>query len=154
MVLEIRIAALALISKLVVSVDRSQRMKSQAILVLGNHANGDLVQTLLSAGFVPQMWGSVLHSLEKLRRRRFAAVIVDRKFTHADVLEFILNVRDINQQIPVVVIGRGKDERIDAKIRRQDRTMILNGAKRSDTLAERLFQALERNWIGCPESSS
>jgi FixJ family two-component response regulator len=120
-------------------------MNSEAVLVLGNHANGDLVQTLLSAGFVPQMWGSTLHSLEKLRRRRFAAVIVDRKFTHADVLEFILNVRDIKQQIPVVVIGRGKDERIDAKIRRQHRTMILNGSKRDNTLGEKLVHALRMN---------
>jgi DNA-binding NtrC family response regulator len=122
----------------------NEEMKSQAILVLGNHAKGDLVQILLSAGFVPQMWGSALHSLEKLRRRRFAAVIVDRKFTRADVLEFILNVRDINQQIPVVVIGCGKDDRIDAKIRRQDYTTVLNGAKRSDIINERLIQTLEK----------
>jgi len=120
-------------------------MKSQAVLVLGNHAKGDLVQTLLSAGFVPQMWASALHSLEKLRRRRFAAVIVDRKFINADVLEFILNVRDINEQIPVVVIGRGKDERIDAKIRRQRRTMILNGSRRDNTLGEKLVDTLRMN---------
>jgi DNA-binding NtrC family response regulator len=120
-------------------------MKSQAVLVLGNHAKGGLVQTLLSAGFLPQMWGSALHSLEKLRRRRFAAVIVDRKFTHADVLEFVLNVRDIDQQIPVVVIGRGKDARIDAKISRQDHTVILNGSRRTDKLAERLLSALEND---------
>jgi FixJ family two-component response regulator len=120
-------------------------MKSQAVLVLGNHAKGDLVQTLLTAGFVPQMWGSALHSLKKLRRRRFAAVIVDRKFTNADVLEFILNVRDINPQIPVVVIGRGKDEQIDAKIKRQGRTLILNGSARSNTLADKLVHALEKN---------
>ena len=120
-------------------------MNSEAVLVLGNHAKSDLVQTLLSAGFVPQMWASALHSLEKLRRRTFAAVIVDRRFTNADVLEFILNVRDINEQIPVVVIGSGKDERIDAKIRRQDRTMILNGSRSDNTLGEKLVHALRMN---------
>jgi hypothetical protein len=136
--------ATTLLAKLVVSADRSQIMKSNAVLVLGNHAKGDLMQTLLSAGFVPQMWGGVLHSLEKLRLRRSSAVIVDRRLTHTGVLEFILNVRNVKQQLPVVVVGRGKDERIDAKIRRQDRTIILNGSRREDTSSERLIQALEK----------
>jgi len=118
-------------------------MNSQAVLVLGNHANRDLVKTLSHVGFAPQVWGSMRHSLEKLVHQRFAAVIVDRKFTNADVLEFILNVRDINQEIPVVVIGSGSDELIDKKISRLGRTIILNGSGRDDTLGERLTNALK-----------
>jgi hypothetical protein len=72
-------------------------------------------------------------------------VIVDRKLTHVDVLEFILNVRDINQEIPIVVIGQGSDERIDRKIIKQDRTVILNGSEMEDTLTERLAQVLKVN---------
>jgi len=118
-------------------------MNSQAVLVLGNHANRDLVQTLSSVGFVPQVWGSMRHSLQKLVHQRFAAVIVDRKFTNADVLEFILNVRDINEEIPVIVIGPGNDERIDKKISRLGRTIMLNGSERDDTLGEKLIHSLK-----------
>lgn len=118
-------------------------MNSQAVLVLGNHANRDLVKVFSHIGFVPQVWGSMRHSLDKLLHQRFAAVIVDRKFTHADVLEFILNVRDINQQIPVIVIGSGSDERIDRKIGRLGRTIILNGSERDDTLVDKLIHALK-----------
>lgn len=118
-------------------------MNSQAVLVLGNHANRDLVKTLSRVGFIPQVWGSMRHSLEKLVQQRFTAVIVDRKFTNADVLEFILNVRDINQEIPVIVIGSGSDERIDKKIIRLGQTIILNGSGRDDTLGERLARALK-----------
>jgi hypothetical protein len=71
------------------------------------------------------------------------AVIVDRKFTSADVLEFILNVRDINQEIPVVVIGPGSDERIDKKISSLGLTIILNGSRRDDTIGEILANALK-----------
>ena len=118
-------------------------MNSQAVLVLGNHANRDLVKTLSRIGFAPQVWGSMRHSLEKLVQQRFAAVIVDRKFTSADVLEFILNVRDINKQIPVVIIGSGSDKRIDKKISRLGQTIILNGSGRDDTLDERLAYVLK-----------
>jgi len=117
-------------------------MSTQAVLVLGNHANRDLVKILSHVGFVPQVWGSMRHSLDKLLHQSFAAVIVDRKFTNADVLEFILNVRDINQQIPVIVIGPGSDERIDKKISRIGRTIILNGSGRDDKLGEKLAQVL------------
>jgi FixJ family two-component response regulator len=120
-------------------------MNSQAVLILGNHANRKLVQAISSTGFIPQVWGSMRHSLDKLRHQRFAAVIVDRMFTHADVLEFILNVRDIKQEIPVVVIGPGSDERIDRKIMRQNHTIILNGSEMGDTLAEKLAYALGIN---------
>ena len=118
-------------------------MNSKDVLVLGTHANRDLVQSLSSVGFVPQVWGSMRHTLEKLVHNRFAAVIVDRKFTNADVLEFILNVRDINQEIPVVVIGSGNDERIDRKISKLGRTIMLNGSERDDKLGDKLIQALK-----------
>ncbi|MBN2316281.1 MAG: hypothetical protein JXM79_20300 [Sedimentisphaerales bacterium] len=120
-------------------------MNSQAVLVLGNHANRDLVQTLSRVGFASQVLGRMRHSLDKLLHQGFAAVIVDRKFTHADVLEFILNVRDIKQEIPIVVIGSGKDEQMDQKIRRQNFTTILNGANGKDVPAEKLAHALKMN---------
>lgn len=124
------------------SVHRSETMKSQAVLVLGHHANRDLVQTLSRVGFPPQVWGSMRHSLDKLRHQKFAAVIIDRKFTHADVLEFILNVRDINHKIPVLVIGPGQDEQMDRKILRLNHTVILNGSNGANISSEELAHAI------------
>jgi len=120
-------------------------MNSQAVLILGNHVNRDLVQAVASTGFVPQVWGSMRHSLDKLVRERFAAVVIDRKFTHADVLEFILNVRDIDKTIPVVVVGPGQDERIEKKIVNQDHTVVLAELERAETLAGKLAEALGIN---------
>jgi len=120
-------------------------MNSQAVLVLGNHANRNLVEVLSGLGFAPQVWGSMKHSLDKLRHEKFAAILVDRKFTHADVLEFILNVRDIDKNISVVVIGPAKDERIDRTILKQDHTIILREFESRDRLAEKLAQALNRS---------
>jgi two-component SAPR family response regulator len=120
-------------------------MNSRDVLVLGNHANRDLVNVLSKIGFIPQLWGSMQHSLDRVRHEKFAAIFIDRKFTRADVLEFILNVRDINREIPVVVIGPAKDERAEKKIRRMAHTIILNGSERNDMLGEKLVHALEIN---------
>lgn len=122
-------------------------MNSPNVLVLGNHANRDLVDVLSDIGFVPQLWGSMQHSLDRVRHEKFTAIFIDRKFTHADVLEFILNVRDINQEIPVVVIGPARDERAEEKIRRMDHTIILNGSERDHTLGEKIAHALKVNKV-------
>jgi DNA-binding NtrC family response regulator len=117
-------------------------MNPKIVLVLGNIANRDLVEILEGLGFASQVWGSMQHSLEKLRHQKYTAILVDQKFTHTDVLEFILNVRDIDKKIPVVVIGNGTTERIAQKISNQNNTILLNEAESSDKLTERLEQIL------------
>jgi len=120
-------------------------MNSQALLILGSQSNQDYIEALSNFGFETEVRGSVRHSLEKVHHRRFSGVVVDRKFTHADVLEFILNVRDINRTIPVVVIGPGKDKQIEGKIDGQDRTIILNEFDRGQELAKEMVNALKNN---------
>jgi FixJ family two-component response regulator len=117
-------------------------MKSQIVLVLGNIANRELIEVLSGLGFASQVWGSMQHSLEKLRHQKFTAILVDQKFTHADVLEFILNVRDIDKKVPVVVIGNGADEKITRKIAKQDHTTILSEVDSNNKLTEKLGQVL------------
>lgn len=117
-------------------------MNSQIVLVLGNHANRDLVEVLSGLGFASQVWGSMQHSLDKIRHQKFTAILVDQKFTKADVLEFILNVRDIDKKVPVVVIGNGTDEKIRRKISKQENTRVLDEVENSDKLAEKLEQVL------------
>jgi DNA-binding NtrC family response regulator len=116
-------------------------MKPQAVLVLGNHGNRKLIEVLSDSGFVPEVWGSVQHSLGKLKRQKFGAVLVDRKFTRADVLEFILNVRDMDADVPVLVIGSGP-ETIDRKIREQARTVVVGGVEDGDELCLELQEAV------------
>jgi DNA-binding NtrC family response regulator len=117
-------------------------MKSQIVLVLGNIANRELVEVLSGLGFASQVWGSMQHSLEKLRHQKFTAILVDQKFTHTDVLEFILNVRDIDKKVPVVVIGNGVDEKITQNIAKQDYTTVLSEVESNDKLTEKLEQVL------------
>ncbi len=120
-------------------------MVSKRVLVLGNHASRKLPNILSSLGFAPQVWGSMQHSLDKLRRHKFAAVIVDRKFNRADPLEFILNIRDIDDKVPVVILGSPKDKRIESKIHQQDFTKVFDHNNNDDKLAEKLSQVIKDN---------
>ncbi|MBN2269550.1 MAG: hypothetical protein JXN61_02990 [Sedimentisphaerales bacterium] len=124
-------------------------MKPRNVLVLGNHAHRELEEALSRCGFTPQVWGSMRHSLEKLRRHQFNVVLVDRNFTQADVLEFILNVRDIDQQVPVIVLGSGPDK-IDRKIAKQSRTAILNAVEDGNDLAKKLIGMDQQNETRAP----
>jgi FixJ family two-component response regulator len=119
-------------------------MVSKRVLVLGNHASRKLPNILSSLGFAPQVWGSMRHSLDKLRRHKFAAVIVDQKFNRADPLEFILNIRDIDDKVPVVVLGSSKEKRIESEILKQNLTVILDHNNNNGrNFAEKLEQVIK-----------
>jgi DNA-binding NtrC family response regulator len=119
-------------------------MKSSTILVLGHHARQDLEQMLRSVGMEPEVRGSVRGSLDRLRRGQLAAVLVDRRFARADVLEFVLNVRDVNETVPVIVIGAANDEDADQQIRQQEYTAVVEESRDMDVLSHELLAVLDR----------
>ncbi len=117
-------------------------MRSQAVLVLGSYANCDLIELFFSAGFSPLVREDIQGALDKLRYEQFAAVVVDQVCAKADVLEFILNVRDIDEQIPVVVLGPLKDETITKMLLNQNHTVVLREVESSAKLTKELERIL------------
>ena len=117
-------------------------MKSTAVLILGTEHNRDLMEVLFDCGSAPLVRKSIREVLDKLRHERFAAVIVDRNHADVDVLEFILNVRDFDEQTPVVVIGTSTDPQSDQAILSQRRTFLLGEFGTPDQLANELEQLL------------
>jgi DNA-binding NarL/FixJ family response regulator len=121
-------------------------MKSQSVLVLGTYANKGLVDIILGIGLVPLVKGNIQDVLDKLRHEQFGAIVVDQRYANPDVLEFILNVRDIDKQIPVVVLGKLSDEAVRKTLAGQRQTMIVEDTADGNKLAARLeeiFASLE-----------
>lgn len=118
-------------------------MESDHILILGDHNHHALATVLAGLGFSPVVWSSALHSLEKLRTRRVSAVVIDRDVTHADVLEFILNVKDIDKAIPIIVVGDRKHDRTDPAIRQQNQVTYVQVASNDPALPDTLLQLLK-----------
>jgi len=119
-------------------------MKPQVVLVLGTYANRNLIELLFNIGFSPLVREDVQGALAKLRHEKFAAIVVDRKYANADVLEFVLNVRDIDEQIPVVVLGKLTDEAVHNTLKNQNWTTVVEEIENTDKLAEKLEQILTR----------
>ena len=121
---------------------KESEMKSTAVLILGADRNRDLVELLFDFGFAPLVRKTIREALDKLRHERFSAVIVDRNHADVDVLEFILNVRDLDEQTPVVVIGSSTDAQSDQVLLSQRQTFLLGAFGTPDQLANELEQVL------------
>ncbi|MBN2132551.1 MAG: hypothetical protein JW741_23825 [Sedimentisphaerales bacterium] len=119
-------------------------MNSYTVLLLGHHARQDLAEMLCGIGLEPEVRGSVPGALERLRWGHPAAVLIDRRFTRADALEFVLNVRDIEPTVPVIVIGTANDKAVDRQIHEQRYTVVIEETKDMDALSGELMEVLDR----------
>jgi len=113
----------------------------QAVLVLSSQVETTLVDALVSIGLCPLVRESMQSALDRIRRERFAAIVVDQKRAKVDVLEFILNVRDIDTEIPVLVVGPLKGEPSYKTLQRLDNTVILKEFESAESLAKALESA-------------
>jgi DNA-binding NtrC family response regulator len=113
----------------------------QGVLVLSSQVETTLVDALVSIGFSPLVRGSIQSALDRIRREKFAAIVVDQKRVKVDVLEFILNVRDIDAEIPVLVVGPSQGEPSYKTLQRLDNTVILQEFQSAESLAKGLQSA-------------
>lgn len=120
-------------------------MKSQSVLVLGTYKNEGLVDALLDIGLAPLVRENIQSVLDKVRHERFGAIVVDQRYADIDVLELILNVRDVDEQIPVVVIGKLNDEAVRKTLAGQRRTTIIEDVEDGELTEklERVIMSLE-----------
>ena len=55
-----------------------------------------------------------------------------------------MNVRDIEADTPVIVVGSANDQGVDQQIRQQRYTAVVDGVRNMDLLAEEQVRALDR----------
>lgn len=113
-------------------------MRPQSVLVLGTYANKILIDIILGIGLTPLVRENILSVIDKLRHERFSAIIVDQDCANPDILELILNVRDIDEQIPVVVLGQLSKKEIRKTLASQNKTIVVENTTNGNKLAEKL----------------
>ncbi len=74
------------------------------ILVLGKDEKGVLVTALSQLGWLTVLEYSLQQTMRQLRRHRFKAVLFVDDQTDKDPLEFVLNIRDYDTTIPIILI--------------------------------------------------
>lgn len=99
------------------------------VLVLGTDAEEQLMETLFECGLVPIVRTEMMEALSKLRHESFAAILVDRDHIDADALEFTLNVRDMNDDIPIIVVGESDAASEDTALEQQNNILIIGNRR-------------------------
>ena len=116
-------------------------MKSFAILVVGSGENTRLVDLVFDVGFVAVCRTTLAGAIEALRHQRFGAVVFDASHTDIDPAEFVLNAREFDADVPVVVLGRG--DGADAELLgRLPHTHVVDAPTTSAALSAALFRAV------------
>jgi hypothetical protein len=78
-------------------------VKGVAVLILGSPASGELSEIVYEMGFLPLMREDLHGALVALRHEQLGAVIIDAARARVDILEFILNVRDFDEEVPIII---------------------------------------------------
>lgn len=105
------------------------KMRSDSILILGSNENKELTEPLFELGLTAIVRESMQQALEKLRSGIFGAIIVDRQHAECDVLELVLNVRDLDEDIPIFVLGRFPGTEDDKLALADRKTFVMDGIK-------------------------
>lgn len=78
-------------------------MQELHILVITENENSDIVRTLLRHRAIPITRRSIQSAIDLLQHTNIIAIVIDREHKSIDSLEFILNVRDITEGIPIYI---------------------------------------------------
>ena len=116
-------------------------MNPTAVLVLAEEC-AEITEALFGIGFTPLVCERMHGALDRLRHERFAAVVVDPTRMDVDVLEFVLNVRDIDAETPVIVVGESRDTQTDLVLQSQRQVILVGESDASARPAEVLERVL------------
>ena len=67
------------------------------------HRHSAMAGALLDSGCVPLVRERIDEALDTLRHEQIGGVLVDAASADVDALEFVLNVRDIDSAVPILV---------------------------------------------------
>lgn len=84
-------------------------MDKPIILVISSTIQQELSNAVFNEGSIPLLAKELTEFVKKLRRNHIAAIIVDSEHTGTDALEVVLTARDINPDVPILVLGTSLD---------------------------------------------
>jgi hypothetical protein len=76
-------------------------------------------------GFIPLVKSDLNRVIYDLRHERFILMIYDGDGLEIDPLEFVLNVRDMDGIIPIVILGSAIDEREKQLLKREPNVFMV-----------------------------
>lgn len=111
------------------------REERHNVLVLGCERHKAFSRMLREIKLVPTFVRSLEGLLHALRHMQAAAILVDRTQRIVDELELVLNVRDLDKEIPILLVGSLPEARVDAILSSRHRTYLIRKPIDSRSLA-------------------
>ena len=118
-------------------------MKPTAVLVLAGDDEQGLVDAILQLGLSVLTRETMDETLRTVRHESLAAIVLDRKQADVDPLEFALNVRDVDKETHILVIGESPPSGDDDALRLIPHTFLLSRGDTAEQVAEGLAGTLK-----------
>ncbi len=99
--------------------------KFNSVLLLGSNMKNRIINSIFDMGYTPILRDKMNEAFYKIRHDNFKAILIDRDRVEIDALEFILNVRDIDQDIPIIVFGKPVKAYNDHLLQKQENVFLL-----------------------------
>ena len=96
------------------------------ILVITDNENSDIVRMFLRHRVIPITRRSIISAIYLLRHLHIVAIIIDKELQNVDTLEFILNARDIAQEIPIFVPDTFNNKKDWVDVKDQVNVLVYN----------------------------
>jgi DNA-binding NtrC family response regulator len=122
---------------------KGKEQGNHPVLVLGHDRGKAFSRTLADTSFSPKFLNSMEALLHALSHTRAKAILVDREQNKADELEFVLNVRDMDGGIPILLIGSTRNEGTDKILEGRHATFLVRKPITDCSLAEELKRITE-----------
>ncbi len=90
------------------------------ILIFSQSKAEDLIERTFSLGYTPIVRETIEPALITIRHEDVAGVLVDLNGNESDELEFILNVREVDEYLPVIVVNDNRNSESVELITSQD----------------------------------
>lgn len=87
-------------------------MQRNSLLLVSKHMNEDLKATIAELGVETVLYPELKEALSNLQRETFLSMLLDcRKLGRDDdVLEMVINIRDVNSDIPILLYGNASEK--------------------------------------------
>ena len=112
-------------------------------LILTRDMSASLKDGMRSIGLAALRVGTVDDAVKKLKYGFYTAVLLDERCTNVDSLEFVLNVRDVDPAVPILILGPPRKESVDDALRSQRGVYRIQHLTTPEQTAEALTNALE-----------
>ncbi len=103
-----------------------ENINSVNLIVLAGKNKDQIIKEMLNSGYLPVSMDSLSKILNEARHNNYAAVLVDQEQSSLDPLELILNLREIDEKLPVLIFGQNSKEDYDRRLLNRTRVYPIN----------------------------